>query len=379
MPAPATPANLRQLTSFRMVAAAWVVAFHYWIDLFGVAPTGLAAKGYLGVEAFFVLSGFILCHVYLEGFGSGRGGYGSFLWARVARIYPTHLFTLAAMGAMGLAAAAMGRPSQHGVIDWRALPANLTLTQAWGLAPSAAWNHPSWSISAEWAAYLAFPGFAWVAWRLRGRPLAAVAGALAALACAYALFPMVAGFPLTKATIAWGAVRIAPPFAYGCALFLCWRTGVTRTRREAYVAAALFATTALAAAALGAPDAVTVAATGGLILALAEMARHGSPVLASRPAVYLGEASFALYMVAIPWRAGLAGVAARFVPVTEGVAWPPLLSVILVAGVLVAAVATHQFVERPARLFLRDLGRKSAFRPVEETAAGCDERPRPAA
>ena len=35
-----------------------------------------------------------------------------------------------------------------------------------GLAPAAAWNHPSWSISAEWFAYLSFPAFAWLAWRL---------------------------------------------------------------------------------------------------------------------------------------------------------------------------------------------------------------------
>lgn len=373
------PANLRQLTSFRVVAAAWVVAFHYWIDVFGVEPSGLVAKGYLGVEAFFVLSGFILCHVYLADVGEGRLGYGRFLWARLARIYPTHLFTLAAMGVMGLAAAAMGRPSDHGVIDWRALPANLTLTQAWGLAPSAAWNHPSWSISAEWAAYLVFPGFAGLAWRLRARPASAVTGALVLIAAAYALFGAVAGFPLTQATIAWGALRIAPPFAYGCALYLAWRAGVTRTRTEAHIAAGTFAAIVILAASLGAPDAVAVAAAGGLILALAEMARHGSTVLASRPAVYLGEASFALYMVAIPWRAGLAGLASRITPVTEGTAWPLWLAAILVMGVLAAAIATHQFVERPARLFLRDLGRKSAFRPVEESPAACDERPRPAA
>ena len=372
------PANLRQLTSFRMIAAVWVVAFHYWIDLFGAEPSGLVAKGYLGVEAFFVLSGFILCHVYLGDYGEGRLGYGRFLWARVARIYPTHLFTLIAVGVMGLAAAAMGRPSQHGVLDWRSLPANLTLTHAWGLAPSAAWNHPSWSISAEWAAYLAFPAFAWAAWRLRDRPRLALTGALALLAGAYALFPTLAGFPLTRATIDWGALRIAPPFAYGCALFLAWRAGMTHTRREAHLAALLFATTTIAAAGLGAPDGVTVAAAGGLILALAEMARHGSPVLASRPAVYLGEASFALYMVAIPWRAGLAGVAGRFVPVTEGAAWPPFLAAVLVVGIMVAAVATHQFVERPARLFLRDFGRKSAPCPIEEKPVACDERPRPA-
>jgi peptidoglycan/LPS O-acetylase OafA/YrhL len=38
----------------------------------------------------------------------------------------------------------------------------------------AGWNHPSWSISAEWFAYLCFPLFAFVFWRLRDKPVAAV-------------------------------------------------------------------------------------------------------------------------------------------------------------------------------------------------------------
>lgn len=49
----------------------WVVAYHFWPNL-GLAPPAIIAKGCLGVELFFVLSGFILCHVYLESFGRGR-------------------------------------------------------------------------------------------------------------------------------------------------------------------------------------------------------------------------------------------------------------------------------------------------------------------
>ena len=80
------------------------------------------------------------------------------------------------------------------------------MVHAWGLAPEAAWNHPSWSISAEWFAYLAFPAFAWVAWRLRDRPNLAVIGALVLLFGLYAAFQALAGFSLSQATIAWGAL-----------------------------------------------------------------------------------------------------------------------------------------------------------------------------
>ena len=82
--------DIRPLTSLRFFAAMWVVAFHYWPNLSSVMPP-LVAKGYLGVELFFVLSGFILCHVYLDSVADGGFRYGSFLWARLARIYPLHL------------------------------------------------------------------------------------------------------------------------------------------------------------------------------------------------------------------------------------------------------------------------------------------------
>ena len=59
----AAPANLKPLTALRIFAALWVVLFDYWPNL-GLATPMIVAKGYLGVELFFTLSGFILCHGY---------------------------------------------------------------------------------------------------------------------------------------------------------------------------------------------------------------------------------------------------------------------------------------------------------------------------
>src|SRR5438552_1036534 len=81
------PENLKPLTALRFFAAMWVVSYHYWPDLTAAARPALVAKGYLGVEMFFVLSGFILSHVYLSSAGEGRFRYGAFLWARLARVY----------------------------------------------------------------------------------------------------------------------------------------------------------------------------------------------------------------------------------------------------------------------------------------------------
>jgi peptidoglycan/LPS O-acetylase OafA/YrhL len=56
-----TPANIKPLTSLRFFAAMWVVLYHYWPHLAVPATPTFVAKGYLGVELFFILSGFILC------------------------------------------------------------------------------------------------------------------------------------------------------------------------------------------------------------------------------------------------------------------------------------------------------------------------------
>ena len=190
-------ANIRPLTSLRFFAALWVVLFHYWPKLDVAFTPALVAKGYLGVELFFVLSGFILCHVYLAAAGEGRLKYGAFLWNRLARVYPLHLATLFGMIALGVVAGLAGVAIDGEILRWDALPANLLMVQAWGLAPAAAFNHPSWSISAEWFAYLTFPAFAFVAWRLRARPWLFAGGTLAAMAILYPTFQALTGQSLT--------------------------------------------------------------------------------------------------------------------------------------------------------------------------------------
>src|SRR5690606_25416330 len=119
-----TPPDLRALTSLRFLAALWVVMFSAWphldVDFTPVAVT----KGYLGVEVFFVLSGFILSHVYLEAAGRREGfSYRGFLWARIARVFPLHLVTLAGMIGLGVVATLAGIAVSESLIDWRSLPA----------------------------------------------------------------------------------------------------------------------------------------------------------------------------------------------------------------------------------------------------------------
>jgi peptidoglycan/LPS O-acetylase OafA/YrhL len=341
------PANIKPLTSLRFCAAAWVVLYHYWPRLAGVPMPEFIAKGHLGVELFFILSGFILCHVYLPQVEAGGFRFIDFLWARLARIYPLHLATLIAIGLMAGGAAALGMKIDPNILNLPSLPANLTLTQAWGFAPAAAWNHPSWSISAEWFAYLTFPLFAVLAMNLGRQPRLAVLAAVLWLAAFFVIFPKITGFPIDEATIRFGWLRIVPLFGLGCALYLTWRAHAA-DRRVAYAGAAFFGAALVVSALFGAPDLWIVVFSGGLIISLAQVSKAGGR-LGSHPwLVYLGEISYALYMVSIPWELLFANLSAKILHL-EGKQLPLGVWLIFVMSVVPLAAAAHHMVERPAR------------------------------
>jgi peptidoglycan/LPS O-acetylase OafA/YrhL len=353
-----TPADLRPITALRFGAAIWVAVYTYWENLAGAGSSGLVDKGYLGVELFFVLSGFILSHVYLQSAGEKRFSYRGFLWARVARVYPLHVATLVGVGLLAAVALVAGMNVDGNVLSWVSLPANLLMVHAWGLAPVAGWNHPSWSISAEWFAYLCFPLFAFVFWRAREKPVAAVVGTAAFLTVLYYGFERVAGFPLTEATIRWGALRIVPCFALGCALYLVYRKAPLKAP---WTASAVSFGLMVLSAALGLWDGITVLLAGALILSLASLPNERAGWLASRPAVYLGEISYSVYMVCVPWKLLAINLAAKLTDAPDKqlqlFVWLAILALLPV----VAALSYH-LVEHPARKALRGMaqGRKTA-------------------
>jgi len=340
--------TIRQLTSLRFFAAFWVVLFHYWPKLDVAFVPTFVEKGYLGVELFFILSGFILCHVYRTSVEEHRFRYGSFLWARLARVYPLHLATLVGLGLVAGAASIAGFAVDSNIVSWEALPANLLLVQAWGFAPVAGWNHPSWSISAEWFAYLTFPLFAWTVLRLQARPLLLAAGTALAMVGLYAGFEAAAGFPLTQATINWGALRIVPCFAYGCALHALWRARPARDARLALLGAAFSGALVVAAAAFGAPDSIIVIALGALIFTLARMAQAGSQLFGNPTLEYLGEISYSVYMICVPWKIVFVNGATKLFKLNSEQLPLPLWIVFLL-GVIPLAAASYHLIERPAR------------------------------
>jgi peptidoglycan/LPS O-acetylase OafA/YrhL len=269
---------------------------------------------------------------------------------------------------MGVGALAMGLTLTHPVLVWGDLPAQLLLVHAWGFAKEAGWNHASWSISAEWFAYLSFPAFAWLAIKARNIPGVAVAASLAFMSLLYLLFEALTGQSLTHAAFAWGALRIVPCFTYGCALYLLWRSGAAQGRVLAPAGTLLALAGMLLSAQFAAPDMVTVAFAGALILFLAGLASNGSRLLSHPALIWLGEVSYAVYMVFIPWELLYGGVTGKLLGVSSD-QMPLIIWLGLVAGVLPCAAVAHHLVEKPARDLMRRWTPGSPVRDLKSTLA----------
>src|ERR1700743_3993089 len=98
MAAAPRPQEIRARAGARAVPPLLLVIFHFCE---GHHSTGVPildvffCKGYLWVEFFFGLSGFVLTYVYWDrGSFWNSKNYSGFLKARFLRVYPTHLFIL---------------------------------------------------------------------------------------------------------------------------------------------------------------------------------------------------------------------------------------------------------------------------------------------
>lgn len=175
----------------------------------------------MGVDVFFVLSGFVLSLVYLPNLTERFNWtwYRKFLSRRFAKIYPMHLLTFAATGLLILAGKLYGyrfiAPNVENT-TWTAA-CNLLMIHAFGLTSNPSWNGNSWSISAEWFAYtLLFAPICFLFRRTRVVwivLITALLWSLLVIACGR-FFPEGIGQITTD-----GALRILPEFIAGYLLY----------------------------------------------------------------------------------------------------------------------------------------------------------------
>ncbi len=148
-----------KLNALRGAAAFFVAAFHYILP-YG-ALNSLIYNSAIFVDLFFVLSGFVIYKGYQQSVSDRVINAGQFAFLRLARLYPVHfvilLVWLMFIGGKILVASrfGLGDPQYENTLVWPFFE-NLFLINAYGISGELQWNYPTWSVSAELFAYLAF-------------------------------------------------------------------------------------------------------------------------------------------------------------------------------------------------------------------------------
>jgi peptidoglycan/LPS O-acetylase OafA/YrhL len=93
---------------------------------------------------------------------------------------------------------------------------------------------------------------------------------------------------------------------------------------------------------------VIVVAMGGVILFLARMAESGSKAFGNHTLVYLGEISYSIYMVCVPWQIVFVNAATRLLKLNSD-ELPLPLWIVFSIGVIPLAAGSYHLIEKPAR------------------------------
>lgn len=310
--------EIKALSGLRIVAAVWVVLFHFRPLLEQAAPGFRSALapvldcGAQGVDLFFILSGFVLTWNYLDRMGDSFSWRSTlhFLWLRLSRVWPVYLVTMHLAALWIIFTLNVGHvPSEAaGSLTAMNYVRQFLLVQLW-FAPyfdGTSWDGPAWSISAEWLAYLLFGALVLVIFRIAR---ATRARGLFFLAVAASLPPVVLLMATGLFYTPWSWLpRIIMQFTAGALVCAAVRKlkPSDRARTGAGIASLL-----LAAAIVGilywldANPVPTIYDSAGLVdvlfvplvSTLAIGAGTLPALLSLRPMVYLGHISFSLYMV----------------------------------------------------------------------------------
>ena len=335
------------MTVLRGIGALAIVIYHWGKLVLGWPTVALT----LAVDMFLVLSGFILLHVYQQHFiARGLAGSRGFFIARLARTYPLHLVTLVAIAILELLTGFRGRLPNLGDFI-----ANLLMVH---VLDGNTYNYPSWSISAEYACYFAFPLLATVRARARGAfdhllPLALLV-ALPTFQWQLGRFAIDTGWP--------AVIRCWMSFGLGMVVF-GWAERFPASRWSNTVTTGLVVLFLAAYGASGIELAAVLAMA--LIVRLAVTLRWERwNTSAGRVLVGLGLISYSLYLVHIPVfyvmvlvLQSLSCSALQFDPVPDCITGSARLLGVLpfVAVSLTISIATYRWIEVPGRVWLRRL------------------------
>jgi peptidoglycan/LPS O-acetylase OafA/YrhL len=367
--------RIDSITGLRGIAALWVALYHGVVTLSidpGVpsAVANIVACGWLAVDLFFILSGYIISYVHQVDFRRlSWGEYARFLKLRIARIYPAHV-AVALVWLPIIVGATILRPTaiSPGVAEQfngKTLLYALTLLNGWGIPGSMGWNLPSWSVGSEWFAYLTFPLVAVAANQIRSaRTFLAVAALTMGIALMLSF--VLRGGATFMLPENWTLVRVQSEFLLGCCVFGVARFCVAGRAYDALCAGALIAIVWLTEIrAPGLTVAALIVCFAALVLGLVKSTWIGQWLLGSRLLVYLGEISYSLYL-AHGLVINLLKPGFRYMVESLGLdspLWSTFRLAIFLCAIVVAGHVVYTYVESPCRHFLRRLWRTDVRQP----------------
>ncbi len=245
----------------------------------------------MAVPGFFMLSGFVLARNYAEAFvrPSPRDAF-NFLAMRLARIYPVHFVTLISVLGMVLVSRRLAYRLTDSGYTIRDFILNIFLIHYWVPSFELNWNYPSWSISAEWFAYLLFPVLVWaITARLVTVTRAAVAVVFGTIATVIIYRGNLGVLPL---------LTVVPTFFLGTAIHALDLKISGTNRRAVRWWPEFFVAMIILACWLPSPwsSEVLIAATCALLFSLVHARDDAHRWWTLGPLLVLGEVSFSLYM-----------------------------------------------------------------------------------
>ncbi len=352
--------EIKPLTGIRAYAAWWVVLYHLVKESATLFPDSyeymnlVVAGGYLGVDLFFILSGFIISYNYAELFQTfSLTEYSKFLWMRLARIYPVHLFTLFLLLPLLGAASFLGyQLTMPELFTTKDFLKNIFLVHAWEIPQSGSWNSPAWSISSEWLAYLCFP-FLIILIRNIRKTSTIIFSILTVLFIMAALCSTLnyAG------TASYAVFRISAEFLAGCLLYKLYHSDWGAKANWGFISFLSILTIWLITPALHSFDILgfwLVPFFAILIYALSYENGTLANLFSTQPMLYWGKVSYSLYMT----HGICIFVLRKLLPVTSYaensiVIRVGIIGVYLIV-IMIAAVLTYNLIEENGRRWMRN-------------------------
>jgi peptidoglycan/LPS O-acetylase OafA/YrhL len=363
-----TLGHVPALDGLRGIAVMLVVLLHASLLMPRYRGYTHAVKGgWLGVDIFFVLSGFLITALLLgEYHRARRVRFGAFYVRRALRLLPALWVLLAVQVVYNLAVP--GRGSERKTVTWALLYiANWQAT--WDLFSVNSQLGHLWSLAIEEQFYLVWP---WLLVGLVALKRPRVAAAIIATGIA---ITVVHRIDLANHSAFWRLLARtdtrADSLLIGCLLAWAWTYGLIRRRMA--IAAWIAVLALVACVWRGEPTqafwyyggfTLFAALVAVVILASVEGEWSGTRLLSLRPLVEIGRVSYGLYLWHLP----------IFWAVARQNGWAPLTrAAVGVALTAAATVISWKLVERPAQRLRR------RFESVPETQPGSGHGPAPRA